>query len=466
MSIAIWWIRRDLRLTDNQALAKAMVRADAVLPVFILDPKLLDSTKVSQLRIDFLLDGLYSLDIALRQRGSRLIVRQGEPQTELTKLSHETSAVGIFAQADVSPFARRRDERIGQALPLELTPGITIQPVEAVVKPDGSPYTIFTPFSKKWWCLPLPGRPISAPDRFQVIPAVPSLEIPNPHRGRFPGGILAGEAEASRKLKVFVDTALRHYAADRDRLDIDGTSGLSPYMRFGMISARQATWIANEAIEAADQAEIKKSALAWLNELTWREYFASILHHFPHILKGPYRHTWNENDWRDDQVGLTAWKEGRSGFPVVDAAMRQMNETGWMPNRARMITASFLVKDLLINWRRGEQYFMQHLLDGDPAANNGGWQWVAGTGSDASPIFRVFNPVLQGKKYDPHGNFVRKWIPELGEVPEEFIHTPWTMPDEVQRRVKCRIGKDYPAPIVDHGYARQRILDIYRRNKT
>jgi deoxyribodipyrimidine photo-lyase len=200
-----------------------------------------------------------------------------------------------------------------------------------------------------------------------------------------------------------------------------------------------------------------------LNELIWREFYQSILCHFPAVLETAFKPALRNIPWRDASEDLQAWQSGLSGYPVVDAAMRQLNTTGWMHNRARMIVASFLTKDLLIDWRLGERYFMQRLLDGDPAANNGGWQWAAGTGTDAAPYFRVFNPILQGKKFDPQGVYVRRWVPELAAVPGAFIHIPWEMPAEVQRQVRCRIGKDYPAPVVDHAFARQRALAAYRQ---
>ncbi len=202
-----------------------------------------------------------------------------------------------------------------------------------------------------------------------------------------------------------------------------------------------------------------------MNELVWREFYSAILYHFPYVRQMAFRPAMRQISWRNDPADFAAWAAGRTGYPVVDAAMRQLNTTGWMHNRARMIVASFLTKDLLVDWRWGERYFMQQLLDGDPAANNGGWQWTAGTGTDAAPYFRVFNPVLQGIKFDPQGAYVRRWTPELAAVPDEFIHTPWKMPVELQRSAGCIIGKDYPAPIVDHAAARQRVLAAYRQEE-
>jgi deoxyribodipyrimidine photo-lyase len=233
-----------------------------------------------------------------------------------------------------------------------------------------------------------------------------------------------------------------------------------------MLSTRQAMAKAVSAIVAAPDAQSRKGAEAWLNELIWREFYLSIQYHFPETETSSFRTNLRDIAWENDEAAFAAWQEGQTGYPVVDAAMRQLAQTGWMHNRARMIVASFLVKDLLIDWRWGEQWFMRHLVDGDAAANNGGWQWTAGTGTDAAPYFRIFHPVLQGRKHDPEGAFVRRWLPELGRVPNAYIHTPWEMPLAAQQQAGCIVGRDYPAPIVDHTWARERSLEIYGRAKS
>jgi deoxyribodipyrimidine photo-lyase len=465
MSNVIWWIRRDLRLNDNQALAAALSHGEVVVPAFILDPKLLASSYISQKRLAFMYKGLHSLDTDLRMRGSNLVVRKGDPLEVLYNLQAETGAKGIFAEADITPYARRRDARVMRELQIKLAPGVTVHPADRLRKPDGNPYTVFTAFSKMWYSLPFPEKPLPAPEKLSQPPSLFSFGVPDlqgySRNDLFP----AGEAEAQRRLEKFTDTIIDRYAEDRNRMDLDGTSVLSPYLRFGMLSARQAAWAAREAEALAGDSTARKGAETWLNELVWREFYATILFHFPYVRHTAFRPERRNIPWIDDSIGFDAWAEGSTGYPVVDAAMRQLNTTGWMHNRARMITASFLTKDLLIDWRRGERYFMQHLLDGDPAANNGGWQWVAGTGTDAAPYFRVFNPVLQGKKFDPEGGYVRRWVPELSAVPDGFIHMPWEMPTDVQAKVGCVIGKNYPAPIVDHALARQRVLAAYRKGE-
>jgi len=470
MTAAIWWVRRDLRLGDNRALTAAIEHADQVIPVFILDSALLESPYAGSKRLAFMLEGLRSLDTDLRARGSRLILRHGDPGTELAALRAESDAGFIFAEEDISPYARRRDARVAADLPLQLVNGLTVHPPGAVLKADGTPYIVFTPFSRAWKALPLiqaedvlatPPQ-ISSPAglRSQPIPAEPNLP---PHMSFSPG-----EAEALNRLSAFVDgdnPSIYRYAEGRNDLGLGGTSGLSPYLRFGMVSARRVVVAALAAIEAAPNDQARKGAGVWLNELIWREFYMAILYHFPRVRHNSFRPEYDKIDWENDEHAFAAWCEGRTGYPVVDAAMRQLAQTGWMHNRARMIVASFLVKDLLVDWRWGERWFMQNLVDGDPAANNGGWQWTAGTGTDAAPYFRIFNPVLQSQKYDPQGAYVRRWVPELGRVPDRVIHQPWTMPLEEQKRVGCVIGQDYPAPIVDRAWARTRVLAAYDRAK-
>jgi deoxyribodipyrimidine photo-lyase len=468
METALWWVRRDQRLTDNQALSLALEQARTVVPVFVLDPVLLSSPEASDKRVAFMLGGLRQLDSGLRERGSYLVIRRGDPQEELAALLQETGAGAIFAEEDVWPYGRHRDARVAETLPLQLTGGLTVHPPGAVLKADGTPYTVFTPYSRAWKSLPLPqARSVLLPPR--CLPAPPDVDsLPVPTAPLLPAGVPfpPGEEEAQRRLQAFVDgddPVVYRYAQGRDRVDLEGTSRLSPYLRFGMLSARQAVVSALSAIEVAADAPERKGGEVWLNELIWREFYMSILYHFPEVLETSFRPDLRDVAWENDEAAFVAWREGRTGYPLVDAAMRQLVHAGWMHNRARMVVASFLVKDLLIDWRWGERFFMQHLVDGDPAANNGGWQWTAGTGTDAAPYFRIFSPILQGKKHDPDGAYIRRWLPELRAVPDKFIHEPWTMPIEVQRQAGCVIGKDYPPPIVDHGWARERTLAAYGR---
>jgi deoxyribodipyrimidine photo-lyase len=447
--IALWWIRRDLRLADNPAL-QAAFQFGAVIPVFILDPDLLASTPAR--RQAFLFAGLRALADDLRQRGSALVVRKGKPEIALLNLLIQSGAQAIFAEEDFTPFARARDTRMAESLPLELIHGQTVHHPLVVHKVDGAPYTVFTPFSKAWKSLLSPNlSPLPAPDVFPPAPFLHSEELPSSAENPlFP----AGEVEAQRRLTQFTTLPIYHYAETRNRMDLDGTSSLSPYLRFGTLSLRQAVCAALEAAQGAPALAQNQSAETWLNELIWREFYISILYHFPHVNTRAFNPALQNIPWRDDQSDFSAWKEGRTGMPVVDAAMRQLRETGWMHNRARMIVASFLVKDLLINWQWGERWFMENLLDGDPAANNGGWQWTAGTGTDAAPYFRIFNPLLQGRKFDPNGDYIRKWLPELAHLPANNLHAPW------EKGLKV---SGYPEkPIVEHALARERALKAYR----
>jgi deoxyribodipyrimidine photo-lyase len=468
VTTAIWWARRDLRLSDNQALAAALAHAERVIPVFVLDSALLEAHRAAEKRVAFLLGGLRALDESLRERGSGLVVRHGDPADELAALVAEVGADAVFAEEDFAPYARQRDGRVAARVPLRLVGAPIVHRPGSVLKADGTPYVVFTPFSRTWKAhTPPDARDVlQAPREIPSPPGIASRPIPAepalPSAVPFP----PGEAEAHRRLSAFTggdDPPIYRYAETRDRPDLDDTSRLSPYLRFGMLSARQAVVTALVAADTAPDDRARAGAETWLNELIWREFYVHILYHFPHVLGRSFRPDLQDVPWEDDDDAFAAWCAGRTGYPIVDAAMRQLTQTGWMHNRARMIAASFLVKDLLIDWRWGERFFMQHLVDGDPAANNGGWQWTAGTGTDAAPYFRVFNPVLQGKKHDPQGVYVRRWVPELANVPDRFVHRPWKMKPETQQACGCIVGQDYPAPIVDHAWARERALAAYAR---
>jgi len=475
---AIWWIRRDLRLTDNQTLNAALEESEDVLPVFVLDPKLLGSSYVGEKRLAFLLDGLRVLDEALRLRGSYLIVRKGNPLDELVNLTQTSGSEIIYAEPDYSPYARQRDQKVAMHLPINWIGDPAFHPPGTVLKSNGGPYSVFTPFSKAWKALPTLKfqRVVKTPEAIHTPDEIETILIPE--KPTLPSSVpfQAGEEEAQRRLEYFVNTPINeehqivsslalkrieNYAQLRNRLDLEGTSNLSPYLRFGMISIRQAVAFAYKAIQSTMDVVARNSTETWLNELIWRDFYIHVLYHFPQVRKHNFR--MRHVRWLNKEEDFVAWCQGRTGYPVVDAGMRQLLMSGWMHNRVRMITASFLTKDLLIDWKWGERWFMQHLVDGDPAANNGGWQWTAGTGTDAAPYFRIFNPITQSIKFDPQGMYIRRWLPELASVTLEFIHQPWVMDDEQQISSSCVIGKDYPSPIVDHAFARDRALCAYRK---
>jgi len=318
---------------------------------------------------------------------------------------------------------------------------------------SGGMYAVYTPYRKAWWrrWREEPRLPQRRPRLPGPIPGFAGERVP---RGREPSPraagpklLIGGEDAAQRRLDRFLEGVAQRYDRDRDRLDRDGTSRLSAYLRFGAISVRQCFERAEAAV-AADPS-LAAGVGCWLDELVWREFYAAILEEHPRVLRESYRREYGELVWNDDAAGFEAWCTGRTGYPVVDAGMRQLLETGWMHNRARMITASFLTKDLLIDWREGERFFFAHLVDGDPASNNGGWQWSASTGTDSQPYFRIFNPVLQGRRFDPEGDYVRRWVPELRGLTGAAVHEPWRA---------SGAARDYPARVVDHAERRELAL--------
>lgn len=472
-TFVIHWFRRDLRLTDNTALLAAAATGQPVLPVFILDEAIYKGRFASGSRLAFMLKALRSLDEQLKVYGSRLLVKRGEPGGILHQLVAEAGASAVYANADYTPYAHRRDHAIksGLGVPLHLFDDVALLPPGAVLKGDGKPFVVFTPFKKAW--LNIPKGPVqSAPalgafvkpdglpmvDGWGTVPSLqelgfaPTIDLPE-----------ASEAEATRRLDEFINGRATAYATGRNVLAAERqddtrpeSSFLSSYLRFGMLSPRQAYQAARAAYPAANSTHSRESLETWVSELVWRDFYMHILHFFPQVLKSSFRPEYDRVEWRQSPAEFQRWKEGMTGYPVVDAAMRQLRAMGWMPNRARMIVASFLTKDLLIDWREGERHFMQWLIDGDPAANNGGWQWSAGTGTDAQPYFRIFNPVSQGENFDPDGRYVRRWVPELAQVPDKFIHQPWAMPAP---------PANYPPPMVNHGEARTRTLSAFKAVK-
>ena len=460
MKNVIWWIRRDIRLQDNSALQEAMAQSSHILPLYIFDPNLL--AHKAEHRKAFLFEALTGLDHELRRMGSHLVVMSGHPLEVLKTVIAQSGAEAIFAEADYSPYARQRDQKVAKELPIWLVHGLTVFPPGMVVKNSGCPYTVYLPFNRAWKGLPHPALNTAKRSELRIHPLpenaphgelIPQL-TPNP---AFP----ASAAEAHRRLKAFIAGPVYEYEENRNRLDIQGTSLLSPYMRFGLISSHDVVDAAECAIQNAPDETSRKNAEAWMNELIWREFYISVLHHFPEVLESSFRKDLRGIRWRNEPTDFRSWRDGQTGYPVVDAAMRQLKQTGWMHNRTRMIVASFLVKDLLVTWQEGEAWFMENLVDGDPASNNGGWQWTSGVGTDAVPYFRIFNPVLQGEKFDPEGTFVKQWLPELKDVPAEYIHKPWVMGDVEQKAYGVKLGENYPKPIVDHSIVKQRTMAAF-----
>jgi deoxyribodipyrimidine photo-lyase len=464
---ALVWFRRDLRVLDHPALVDAVARHERVAPVYVLDPRLVRGRFASPTRMWFLLGALDALDASLRERGSRLHIRVGDPRVLIPRLAHEAGASAVYVSRDPAPYGRQRDRDVGDRLAhdgMSFRPkrGILVHEPEEVLTRDGQPFSIYSPFRRAWEAIPrrevldapaiIP--PLADPGLAAgSIPSLPELGLgdgPTADPGSLPE---PGEPAARGRLDRWLEHGLTGYATTRDRLDDDaGTSRLSADLHLGTLSALE---VAERVLGPGE------GRRAFLSELIWREFYAAVLFHRPDLRQAPFRAEFAALPWSHDASATEAWRTGRTGFPIVDAGMRQLLDVGWMHNRARMITASFLTKDLLVDWRVGEAHFMRHLIDGDVASNNGGWQWSASVGTDPQPYFRIFNPVLQGRRFDPAGEYVRRWVPELARVPADRIHAPWQMSIDEQAAAGCRIGSDYPSPIVDHAEARVRALSVY-----
>ena len=455
-STAIVWFRRDLRVADHPALSEALVRFARVACLFVLDDRLIDGRSRSPRRLAFLRDSLLALSADLDARGGALVVRRGKPDEVVLAFARELRAGAVLVSRDYTPYARRRDARVAAALgrfDIEFVamPGLLVAEPEDITNQQGRGFSIFGAFLRRWTNLPL--RPIVAAPEFISSPpgsgrlVASDLDCLSPSPATF-APVEGGEGAATRRLEQWVEGPFARYAMDRDRLDIAGTSGLSQDLHFGLLSP---TTVVHRTAAAE----------RFIEEVAWRDFYLHLAWHSPSVLRGPYRGALAGLPWVNDSDALSAWKSGQTGYPVVDAAMRQLVATGWMHNRARMIVASFLAKHLLIDYREGERFFMEHLVDGDVAVNNGGWQWAGSTGAVAQPYFRIFNPVLQGQRFDPDGLFVRYWVPEVSDMPARFVHAPWTAPLTIQHAARCVVGKDYPAPIVPHDLATARARAVY-----
>ncbi len=443
---SVLWLRRDLRLRDNPALHEAATDGP-VLVLFVLDDALLKPAGAP--RVAFLYRTLRSLDAELRSHGGRLLVRRGDPATAVPRVVSESGAGSVHVSADFGPYGAARDTAVEQALgdvplvrtgsPYAIAPG-------RVTKADGEAFKVYTPFYRAWsehgWRSPAP----AITGRVEWHTGLSGIDIPTDPR--LPTDLelpTAGEDAASAAWQAYRAGGLPGYAKDRDRPDLDRTSHMSVYLKWGSIHPR--TLLAD--LDPGDE--------TYRREIAWREFYAAVLHAWPESAREYFLPKMKQMPYaRADTAAFEAWRAGRTGFPIVDAGMRQLLGAGWMHNRVRMIVASFLVKDLHIEWRHGARHFMRHLVDGDLASNNHGWQWTAGTGTDAAPYFRVFNPITQGHKFDPHGDYVRRWVPELRGVEGKAVHEPWTL--DAQPR-------GYPQRIVDHAQERTIALERYQQTR-
>lgn len=463
MRTLVWFRGKDLRLRDHTPLASAL-EAGEVIPLFIIDPYFLAPEPARQAahRVQFLLESIAELGQSIEERGSRLLLASGKSHALLPELVRAWRIDRVVAQAWTWPIGRERDRRVRAALqvPFDTLEGETLLAPGSLRTSEGRPYSVYTPFSRAFAKALRAGEPLAAPRDLPPLPRdvatselgaarLPTLtELGIQHN---PLLLRGGEGAAQGRLDIFLKKRARSYHELRDRLDVDGTSRLSCDLKFGTLSVRE-VWT-----RLGKRQDDGRSTFA--NELCWREFTHSTLWDRPELLEEPFQERFEGFPWRRDDAAWRAWVEGTTGYPVIDASSRQLLAEGFVPNRARMISASFLTKHLLIDYKLGEAHYMRQLTDGDEANNNAGWQWSAGCGCDAQPYFRIFNPVTQSQKFDPDGAYVRRWLPALQRLPTRYIHQPWGAPAAVLAQAGVRLGDDYPAPIVEHAAARQRFLD-------
>ena len=457
---AVLWLTRDLRLHDHPALRAALDADDVVVPVFCFDDRLLKGRHASGPRTQFMLESLEDLKEGL---DGNLVIRHGEPERELIDLAGEIGAGEVHFTADSGPFARRRMERVWRVLQKggvepHAHPGLhAVDDLTRLRTKNGKPYTVFSPFHRNWLQTPrreLIGRPRKLPtlpsglDKGR-IPTLADLGLEQEVSDPLPGG----ERAARERLAAFLTGDVKSYTDNHDALGRDKTSRLSPYLHFGCLSPR----------EIEERLPGGKAAEAFRRQVCWRDFYHHVLREFPRNARSEFQERYRGTiSWSYAEKRFDAWRDGRTGYPLVDAAMRQLLREGWMHNRARLVVGSFLTKHLGIDWRWGERWFMRLLIDGDEANNNGNWQWIASVGVDPQPFFRrLYNPTLHMERYDPEGRYVRRYVEELRDVPDEYLREPWTMPDDVQREAGCVIGEDYPEPIVDHREAREAAFERY-----
>ncbi len=465
------WMRRDLRLHDHAALATALAAPEAVQPVFVFDTDILARfTNPADRRLTFIAEALCHIDTTLKARGGRMLVLHGSATHVMPTLAAAAKATAIFSAEDFEPATIARDAEVKKCIGsaarfVQVVDHLILHPKETV-KADGTAYKVFTPYYKQWRSIVGPTQlaeyAVNDTGRYanaQVVSTAATqagLKVLSLEGGagellrqigyQYKKDELWRVDDAQARLNEFMAARLKHYSTARDVLDKVGTSQLSAYLRFGLVSVR-------ECIRAA---EAVGGAEKWISELGWREFYAAILYHFPHVVNQEFMPQYRDGaiPWSYDEAHIEAFKTGRTGYPVVDAAVRELLETGNMHNRARMIVASFASKDLLLDWRIGEEFFAQHLMDYELASNNGGWQWSSSTGTDAAPYFRIFNPVLQSKKFDPAGSYIRRYVPELRGVEAADIHAPWESP--------LTKPANYPMPIVNHAAAKDRAVAVFR----
>lgn len=460
----IVWLRRDLRLVDNAALSQASQREERIAVVYIFDPDILSRQNHDggRRRLDFIIASLQELDGELQARGSRLLVRSGNPTQELPWLARQLGATTVYWNRDYTPYARRRDAAVAASLAAVGCETVTAKDLlifeggEIERAPD-EPYRVFTPYAKRWRGYLQPAH--FAERRVYGDRYLASKQI-EPYCQSWPKSeppyyaVQPGRKAALRRLNAFLAHIDAYAEARNFPAQLQGTSGLSAHLRFGTIGIREC-W-------RQVQARTSVGAETWRNELIWREFYQMLTLRFPYVATRNFKPETDGIVWPGRPQHFEVWQMGCTGFPIVDAALRELKASGWMHNRLRMIVASFLTKDLLLDWRLGERWFREQLLDYDFAANNGGWQWAASTGCDAQPYFRVFNPVLQSQRFDPQGDYIRRWLPELAGFDNRAIHWPHALGDAAWAMAGCRRDSDYPAPLVDHRQQKARAIALFR----
>jgi deoxyribodipyrimidine photo-lyase len=473
--VTIVWFRRDLRLADNPALSAAVERGGAVLPVYLWAPDEEGDWAPGDAQRWWLHHSLASLQSSLEDLGATLVIREGETQAQLDDLITTSGADAVFWNRRYEPAVMERDKGIKHWLRQDKDVTAKSYNSHLMHEPwtiqtqSGGPYQVFTPFYKMTQKQPRPDLPTDPPQALSLPNTCPesatieSLGL-EPQRD-WKDGLAAewtpGEPGARDRLDRFLDEAIRSYKDDRNVPSLPGTSKLSPHLHHGEIGPRQCFHAVRKFMDDGRRglsSHEKGQCNHFLTELGWREFAYHVLYHFPHTPESPLREKYADFPWDDNPEGLRDWQKGRTGYPIIDAGMRELYATGWMHNRVRMIVASFLVKDLLISWYEGERWFWDTLVDADLANNTLGWQWAGGCGADAAPYFRIFNPTLQGEKFDGGGDYVRRWVPELKDLPDKWLHKPWQAPDDVLDKAGVELGADYPRPIVDHKDARESAL--------